>query len=526
MPSYARFYDNYHDGMVIESTCDDGRTVTIPGLGLVRGIATEGVIAFRDIPYAAPPVGGLRFAPSVPVEPWSDVFDATMRGPVPPQSASRVYSAMGGFEAQTGENCLSLSIWTPDGIGKHLPVMVWIHGGGFMTGAASLPWYDGGTLAAAENVVMVGINYRIGALGYLSVPGCMTGNFALYDQILALNWVKEHIRAFGGDPENITLMGESGGAHSIASLLSISETQGLFRRAILQSAPLSIGLADSAAIALRASAFLDAVGVDLLDPELMGHLRALPVDAILAAQLQTAVAVAQHSTIGDLRPPVLPTPLAPHDRTDEDFVRLAARRAAERGVDILIGWTKNEANLFMTLVPEIRELTPELLVKRSAALWGEQAAELLAETSDLELSPADRFCQAITDANFRRPSLSFAETTVANGGRVFVYQFDWESPMPGFGACHCLDIPFALGSWKAWMSAPMMAGADMASVASLSHEMMHRWASFARTGNPGFPAWNQTHRPVMHFDNECWLESAPAAAEDRTRRKIAKENLQ
>jgi para-nitrobenzyl esterase len=180
-------------------------------------------------------VGELRFAPPEAVAPWRETRDATRDGPIPPQGRSRLAHVMGDFERAQSEDCLTLNIWTPAADGKRRPVMVWIHGGAFSSGAGSLPWYSGERFAQNGDVVVVSINYRLGALGFLCLPGVSPGNLGLLDQIAALKFVRDHIAAFGGDPDNVTVVGQSAGAGSIAILMTMPLAKGLFRRASLQS---------------------------------------------------------------------------------------------------------------------------------------------------------------------------------------------------------------------------------------------------------------------------------------------------
>ncbi len=205
--------------------------------GQLRGTRTNGIAVFRGVPYAAAPVGPLRFAPPHPVAAWPDIRDVTQDRPIAPQPRSRLAHVMGDFEQPQSEDCLTLTVWTPAADAKKRPVLVWIHGGAFSSGAGSLPWYSGEQFAARDDIVAVSINYRLGALGFLYLPGISDGNLGLLDQIAALRFVRENIAAFGGDPDNITVAGQSAGAASIAILLTMPEAQGLFRRAIMQSTP-------------------------------------------------------------------------------------------------------------------------------------------------------------------------------------------------------------------------------------------------------------------------------------------------
>ena len=249
--------------------------------GELRGATENGVAVFRGVPYAAAPVGELRFAPPQPVPAWSGTRDATKDGPVAPQGRSRLAHVMGDFERPQSEDCLTLNIWTPAPDSKKRPVLVWIHGGAFASGAGSLPWYSGERLTANGDVVVVSINYRLGALGFLCLPGVSDGNLGLLDQVAALRFVHDNIAAFGGDPGNLTAVGQSAGAASIAILMTMPQADGLFRRTIMQSTPfgrMSRTLEDSHRIGRR---LLEVLG---LKPGEEPKLKSLPFAQFVKAQ--------------------------------------------------------------------------------------------------------------------------------------------------------------------------------------------------------------------------------------------------
>src|SRR5215471_13063695 len=253
--------------------------------GDLRGARENGVAVFRGVPYAAPPVGELRFQPPQPVAAWQGVRDATRDGPIPPQGRSRLAHIMGDFERPRSEDCLTLTIWTPAADAGKRPVLVWIHGGAFGSGAGSLPWYSGERFAANGDVVAVSINYRLGALGFLCLPGVSSGNLGLLDQVAALRFVRDNIAAFGGDPGNVTVVGQSAGAASIAILMTMPVARGLFRRAILQSTPfgrMSRKLEDAHRIGGR---LLEVLSLKAEEAE---KLKSLPFAQILTAQSEVA----------------------------------------------------------------------------------------------------------------------------------------------------------------------------------------------------------------------------------------------
>jgi para-nitrobenzyl esterase len=478
-------------------------------LGSVRGLQVGELMEFRALPYAAPPRGVLRFAHPAPPPPWEGVRDATRHGPIAPQTASRVDAAMGPITAAQDENCLTLTVWTALDGGTNAPVIVWLHGGAFITGAGSLPWYDGGNLAAQHGVVVVGVNYRLGALGFLAVPDILPGNLGILDQIAALRWVHENIEAFGGDPDNVTLVGQSGGAHNITSFLAIADTSNLFQRAVLQSSPFSVTLLDHDEAARRGGIFLRHLGLDPRKLNLIEDLRACSVEQILGAQVKTAIDLSAMDK-GDLRPPFLPTEAAPHDFPGSELTVRAAANAAARGIAVLIGWTREEANLFLGSNPKLVLMDETELSKSAAYICGPAADRMIAAARAARPSatPAQVFSDLMTEVHFATPTVAMARRVAQAGGRAFLYRFDWQSPSPALAACHCLEIPFVLGTWRAWTNAPILAGADEEAVQKLSADMMRRWARFAATGDPGFAPVEDGVTPIMLFDNESRVATA------------------
>jgi para-nitrobenzyl esterase len=257
----------------------------------------------------------------------------------------------------------------------------------------------------------------------------------------------------------------------------------------------------------RADAFLSALGLDAATPNLLETLRSVSVPDILRAQTAAAMKLGRMEA-GDLRPPFTPTELAPHDIDSEAFIDAAASSAAQSGIDVMIGWTREEANLFLAGHPVLAQITAETLPILANQIYGESAAALLADVRHRRPagSAAQLFLDLVTDACFRRPSLTLARKISEGGGQVCVYQFDWQSPDAQLGACHCLELPFMFGTVPAWEDAPLLAGADAAMMNQLSRDMVRRWAAFARTGQPGFPHWRPATQPIQHFDTENWLE--------------------
>lgn len=467
--------------------------------GLLRGRWEDGVAMFRGVPYAAAPVGERRFAPPAPCPSWAGARDASENGPIPPQPPSRLNMVMGNFSRPQSEDCLTLTIATPAADGAKRPVFVWIHGGAYLSGAGSLDWYNGATFARTGGIVAVSVNYRLGALGFLQLPGVSPGNLGLMDQIAALRWVRQNIAAFGGDPDQVTLAGQSAGSHSIAYLMATPSTEGLFRRAILQSAPMGLRPAGEEKTSRVAAKLLEALGIA---PRDAARLREVPAERMIAAQVEVMKA---ERRFAESEPPFVPA--IDGDLIPGDYMPALARGAAAK-VDVMVGTTREESAAFFAFDAEAKAASRAQLEARAQTLLGPDADAYLDELARMRpvATPFSQLADLSSDSNFRRPSLQFAEYRAAQGRAAYVYQFDWQSPMPGIAACHCLDIPFVFDNPEAWTDSPMLAGADGAEIAALSRTMNKAWAAFVRTGDPnhdGLPRWRPYEpqkRETMRFD--------------------------
>jgi para-nitrobenzyl esterase len=489
--------------------------------GRLEGIHEDGEYVFRGIPYAAAAVGSLRWHAPQPPKPWSGVRQALEFGSVAPQNPMPGMEAMADFAVTEpqDEGCLYLNIWTPGTNDARRPVMVWIHGGAFIVGSGSQEMFRGNTLVRRGDVVLVTINYRMGALGFLNLKEITRGRIpatgceGLLDQIAALDWIRENIVAFGGDPDNITVFGESAGAMSIGDLLGMPAAEGKFRKAILESGgAATVGmLEDSVAVAEQ---FLKILHLKKTDTNALLN---LTVPQILAAQQKlTALLYEKDNRLTPFQPVV--------DGTVMPEVPIhAVEKGSAKGIPILAGTNLDEFRLFNALDRNFRNMGEHDVVRRletmiPAALVSDFVAVYRrARNQRGEGTGAGDILTAIqSDYMFRIPVLRLVEAQCGNGQPAFNYLFTWKSPlMKGkLGACHTLEIGFVFGNYNERFHG---AGPD---THALSRKMQDAWIAFARTGNPGcesLGAWEPygERRSVMMLDKECRLEAAPYEEERR-----------
>jgi para-nitrobenzyl esterase len=460
--------------------------IATTGLGQLKGLRIGDVLQFRNVPFAQPPLGILRFAAPQPPLPWMGIREAGAHGPVPPQRPSRLRNVVGDFERPQGEDCLTLTISTPGlGAGERRPVAVFFHGGAYQAHAGSLDWYDGSELAGRGDLVVVSANYRLGVLGFLGRERGGDGRHALLDMIAALKWVSEHIDSFGGDPGRVTAMGQSAGGHAITCMLAMPEGEGLFSRAVIQSGvggvpPFSAGHASDVH-----RAFVDALGID-------------PVAAGAEQLLDASEALARsRSKPGDIRPLFMPAVDGLSDQTR--FLPAAAKGAVERKVDVLIGTTRDEAHAFFC-APGARRPDRASISAATGHLSSQEAVEN-AGNERLLLS------SQVTDRLFRRPAADFADAILGQGGRVHTYRLDWAPDNSPLGACHCLELPLVFGNIEAWRTAPMLAGSDWKAVTALSAAVQSVWINFIRGERfaPRSIPWpgDEPARTAMEFAEEA-----------------------
>jgi len=480
--------------------------------GKVQGREKDGILDFRGIPYAASTAGEFRFQPPRPAEPWAGVRDATTFGPIAIQNQGTMEAMFGAPPQEMSEDALSLNIWTPAADDGKRPVMVWIHGGAFVSGTGATPWYDGRSFAR-DDIVVVTINYRLGALGFLYVDG--QGNFGILDQVAALEWVRDNIAAFGGDPAKVTIFGESAGGMSVGTLLGLPAAKGLFGKAIPQSgAAHHVRSADEAE--RQTEAFLAELGIEASTPaDAADRLRGISVEKLLEAQ---ATMVAKGFNGGLAFMPVVDGVALPQQPIDA----IGAGQSA--GGKTMIGTTRDEFRLFTLLDPGLASLDDARVAKRIGTMLRDPGGgeKILTHyrSSHPDLSPAELWTDLATDLVFRIPAVRLAEVQAARGEDVYMYRFDWCTPAFGgqLGACHALEIPFVFESINS-RGGEMFTGPVSEEMRAMSRAMHEAWASFARTGAPvsdGLPEWPRytpDRRATMVFDLESSVEIDPGGAD-------------
>lgn len=477
--------------------------------GQVRGAEKNGVLSFKGIPYAAAPFGANRFAAPQPAPAWDGVRDALEYGPTCPAGPyPEALEALLPEPRIPGEECLNLNVWTPAIDGQLRPVLVWIHGGGFTNGSGAVSGYDG-TRFARDGLVCVTINYRLGADGFLLLDDA-PANRGMLDQIAALRWVRENIAAFGGDPAAVTIAGESAGAMSVTTLLSMPAAEGLFQRAIGQSGAGHHVLTKETAAKVTA-ALAEQLGVE---PTVEGF-AAVPLETLIAGQQTLAATVSAQpdpAKWGELTrnlmlfEPVVDGAILPARPID----RLA--EGASVGVDVLTGSNAQEHALF--LVPTgVAGFIDDGMLAGAIGLVGGNPEQLIAtyRAAQPEATPGELMIAAVGDWFFRIPAIRVAETRLAHGADTFVYEFRWPSPAfdGHLGACHALEIPFVFDNLDDPLNEPLT-GPEPPQ--QLADQMHGAWVSFVKTGSPGWTPYG-AQRTVRQFDVESATVNDPDAAQ-------------
>jgi len=483
--------------------------------GALRGYVDNGVHVFKGVPYAASTAGANRFMPPQKRPAWTDVRDATKWGQRPPQ-------ILGGEPAEMlptdprealGEDCLVMNIWTPNPSSGRRPVMVWLHGGGFASGSGSYGIYEGRELARKHDVVAISINHRLNILGFLYLAQyggkwASASNVGMLDIVAALEWVRDNIAAFGGDPRNVTIYGQSGGAGKVSTLMAMPSARGLFHRAIAES-----GAALTAIPVAQAAKTTEQLLQRLkVTPDRLDRLQTIPftelIDAIRVAPGTPAVAPAGPVLDGKSLPSNPFDPTAP---------------AQSASVPFLTGTTATEMTFFASddQLKQIDDAALHQRVKGLLQVDDQETDRLIAlyRKQQPGRDNIDLFLRMQTDNSFFRLNVDTqAERKAAQrGAPVYVYRFEYYSPVREgrLKAMHCMEIPFVFDNLEA---GKIYTGISPAAQ-RLADRMSAAWVAFARTGNPNhrgipqWPAFNSTDRPTMVFGDDAKVVNDPGREE-------------
>ena len=470
--------------------------------GKVQGYNENGVEVYKGIPFAEPPIDNLRFQPPIAKGPWDGVLEATKYGSCAFQGTTPLEEWFGKLEPES-EDCLTLNIWTPAADDEKRPVMFWVHGGAFIMGGGTHEFYEGLNLAKRGNVVVVTFNYRLGALGFLYIPE-KTINAGILDQALALDWVYDNIEKFGGDPNNITIFGESAGGYSVLTLPVMPQTKGKIRRVIAQSAP----AIDPEVSEKSTKDFMRKLKIKKGDIEALYKLT--PEEIIKA---QNEYMGSDPNNLLAFRPLI-------DGKTIPKHPLKAFQDGDLKNIDFMIGTNLDEAKLFTYLDPGFNEMVKtggENAVLGLLAMSGvdpNKAKEILetyknARKGKYSIEPMDLLNAVVTDTMFRIPTIHFLEAQSKYQPNTFNYLFNFQCPMydGGLGCPHAIDIPFVFNSLNA-TGIPQFVGEGV-EVNNLSEKVMDAWIAFAHTGNPNhrnLPDWSPydiKKRTTMILGKEC-----------------------
>ncbi len=480
--------------------------------GKISGYEGDGVKIFKGIPYAEPPIGDLRLNKPVPKGSWKGMLDASDYRPVAPQPPP--YTSYFPLPPQSEEECLNLNIWTPECDDIKRPVMFWIHGGSHIYGSGRL--LNGRTISREGNIVLVSINYRLGPLGYLYFPDAPT-NIGQLDQIMALEWVRDNIEKFGGDPDNVTIFGESAGATSVCALLAMPNAKGLFQRAISQSSgvrPLGFSLP---ARKYTTKMVLKELNLTTNDLQIF---RNLPTEKIINAMAKAQQKGIVNRKQLDFRPYI-------HEESLPQHPIKAIQKGYAKEIELIVGTNLEEWKFWRAFEPKFEEYEETRIIKRisnSLELNSEDEKKVddvinIYKKSRKDLDIYDIHDAYMSDLIFRAPSIKFAEAQSKHQKNTYMYLFKWKTPFEGgrYGAMHAMEIAFVFGAF--WEDDLWTFPKKTDETEKLSNKMMSYWVNFARDGNPNsrdafeWPSYDAESRKTVIFDKEIEIVEDPLKPE-------------
>jgi len=484
----------------------------------ISSFTSPGVIKFKGIPYAEPPINGLRFKPPIPRKPWKGTLDATKFGPIAPRPEF-LYKLPGSHYEQSEAECLNLNIWTPNIDEKLRPVMLWIHGGGFFTGSGA--HFEGSNLALRGNIVIVTINYRLGPLGFLYIPD-ETANVGLLDQIAAIIWVKENIQAFGGDPNDITIFGQSAGAISVCILLTMPAAKNLFQRVIAQSGPpLPADFKPSSRIEATNNLMTN-LGVKSGNIEDLRKIRTEKITEVHSELLKSMDILDYLSFNLPYFGPVIEKNTLPTHPLEK------FKKGFESDSEFLIGSNLDEATTYTATDPNLAMIDDKILVKQTQIYLSALDKDINLADKLINLyknnngkrklnTPRKVFDAICSDYAFRIPSILYAELHSRFQKKTYMYLFKWRTPLDNgkYGATHALEVPFMFGNLPEKDERLHIFPKKNEITERLSNNMMDYWVSFARNGDPNceglskWPSYRADKRSTMIFDTKSEVINAP-----------------
>jgi para-nitrobenzyl esterase len=484
--------------------------------GKIQGYIGDGLQIFKGIPYTEPPIGHLRLNTPEPKNPWEGVLEALEYKPVSPQPPP--ITSYFPPPPQSEEKCLNLNVWTPGCDDKKRPVMFWIHGGSHIYGSGQI--LNGRTLSQRGDIVLVTINYRLGPLGYLFIPGAPS-NIGQLDQIEALKWVRDNIGFFGGNPDDVTIFGESAGATSICALMAMPKAKGLFHKAVSQSSVTNPDAFDFSVRKATAEALFEEL--NLKTDDLEGY-RKLSVKNIIDALIKAQAKVLTSGNQLDFKPWVDGETLPEHPTK-------AIEKGFAKDIELLIGTNLEEWRFWRAFEPNFEDHPPDRIKKRIINLLtsiGEEENKLPLIIDTYKKSREDInhpinihevYEAYLTDSIFRISSIKFAEAQRKNQNNTFMYLFNWKTPFDNgrYGAMHAMEIAFVFGSfWEDFLFTFIKKTPE---TKVLSEKMMDAWLSFVKIGDPNhpnipkWPSYDEKKRSTMVFDNKIEVWDDPLSKE-------------